>query len=60
MTNPRPYQRLMAEIDQALREHKIPSGPDEIISDAQAKNLPYLQAVIKEVCNSSVFWKPTA
>jgi hypothetical protein len=49
MTNPRVYRMLMAEIDQALEDGTIPSGPREIVTEAQAKELPYLQACIKEV-----------
>jgi hypothetical protein len=39
----------MVEIDDALAGRRIPSGPTEIITEAQAKELPYLQACIKEV-----------
>lgn len=39
----------MAEIDEALVHGKIPSGATEVISDVQGKQLPYLQACIKEV-----------
>lgn len=49
MTNARVYRALMAEIDEALAQGKIPSGATEIITEAQAKQLPYLQACIKEV-----------
>jgi cytochrome P450 len=49
MTNPRVYRMLMAEIDQALQDGTIPSGPREIVTEAQARELPYLQACIKEV-----------
>jgi len=42
----------MAEIDQAVAAGKIPSD-DLIISNAQARDLPYLQACIKEV---SALW----
>jgi len=41
ITNPHVYKKLQAEIDSTVRE-----GP--VISDAQARTLPYLQAVIKE------------
>lgn len=41
MTNPQIYRRLQAEIDSTSR-------PGRIISDEQARTLPYLQAVIKE------------
>lgn len=49
MTNPRIYRTLMAEIDEALSQGKIPSGATEVISDVQGKQLRYLQACIKEV-----------
>ena len=48
-TNPRPYKKLMAELDEAIENGNIPLGPRDVISDSQAKSLPYLQAVIKEV-----------
>ncbi|KAJ9615092.1 hypothetical protein H2200_001166 [Cladophialophora chaetospira] len=48
MTNPRVYRTLMAEIDDAIANGRIPSGPTDIITEAQAKELPYLQACIKE------------
>ncbi|KIX08100.1 uncharacterized protein Z518_02755 [Rhinocladiella mackenziei CBS 650.93] len=48
MTNPRVYRTLMAEIDEALAQGKIPAGPTEVITEAQGKQLPYLQACIKE------------
>jgi cytochrome P450 len=41
MTNPSIYKKLQAEIDSTNRAGRI-------ISDAQARTLPYLQAVIKE------------
>lgn len=44
MTNPRVYRRLQAEIDEGIREGRI-SSP---ITDAEARELPYLQAVIRE------------
>ena len=56
MTSPRVYRTLMAEIDDALARGKIPSGPRDIITEAQAKELSYLQACIKEVRrNSTIF-----
>ncbi|KAH7308298.1 cytochrome P450 86A1 [Rhexocercosporidium sp. MPI-PUGE-AT-0058] len=45
MTNPDAYQKLHTEINTAIRERRITSSP---ITDAEAKQLPYLQAVIKE------------
>ncbi|KAK4235349.1 Pisatin demethylase [Achaetomium macrosporum] len=44
MTNPLVYRRLQAEIDAGIKEGRI-SSP---ITDAEARNLPYLQAVIRE------------
>ena len=49
MQNQKAYKMLMSEITEAARAHKIPTGPEEVVSDAQARQLPYLQAVIKEV-----------
>ena len=45
-TNPRVYQKLQAEIDDAVKSGKAP--PNGIISDAEARRLEYLQAVIRE------------
>jgi len=53
ITNPRVYAKLIAEIDAAIAAEKIPSSPHEIISDEQAKELPYLQACIKEVSTTA-------
>jgi cytochrome P450 len=41
MTNPNVYKKLQAEIDSTLY-------PSSVISDAQSRTLPYLQAVLKE------------
>lgn len=41
MTNPNVYKKLQAEIDSTLY-------PSTVISDAQSRTLPYLQAVLKE------------
>jgi hypothetical protein len=49
ISNPRVYAKLTAEIDAAMASGKIPTASDAVISDAQAKGLPYLQACIKEV-----------
>lgn len=49
MTNSRIYRALMAEIDEALTEGLIPSGARDVVTEAQAKQLSYLQACIKEV-----------
>jgi cytochrome P450 len=45
MTNPLVYMKLRAELDEADRRKAL-SWP--VLSDAEAKALPYLQAVIKE------------
>jgi cytochrome P450 len=45
MTSPLVYARLQAEIDEAARAGKI-SSP--VIQEAEARQLPYLQAVILE------------
>lgn len=45
-TNPRVYQKLQAEIDDAVKSGDVPSNG--IISDAKARQLKYLQAVIRE------------
>ncbi|TVY86980.1 Cytochrome P450 monooxygenase [Lachnellula willkommii] len=44
LTNPRVYRKLQDEIDATV----VPPGASAIISDAQSKTLPYLQAVIRE------------
>jgi cytochrome P450 len=49
ISNPRVYAKLTAEIDAAMASGKIPTHSNAVISDAQAKELPYLQACIKEV-----------
>ncbi|KAH6677016.1 cytochrome P450 71A20 [Plectosphaerella plurivora] len=48
MTNPRVCARLQEEIDAAVREGKTTAGEGDVISFAEAKTLPYLQAVIRE------------
>lgn len=45
MTNPLVYAKLRAELDEAEQAGKM-SFP--VLTDAEAKSLPYLQAVIKE------------
>ena len=47
MSNPRVYKKLQAEIDQAVKEGAAPAAP-EVISDAEARRLPYLTAVVRE------------
>ncbi|KAJ6783127.1 hypothetical protein PWT90_01425 [Aphanocladium album] len=48
MTNPRVYRRLQAEADDAVRNQRAPGREDGLITAAQAKQLVYLQAVIRE------------
>ena len=47
LTHPRVYAKLQAEVDAAVTGGKAPVVP-EIISDVEAKKLPYMQACIKE------------
>lgn len=44
-TNPHIYSKLQAELDNAELEHRL---THPIITDAEARTLPYLQACIKE------------
>lgn len=53
ITNPHSYSKLLAEIDAAVEGGRA-SSP---ITDDEAKNLPYLQAVIKEGIR---LWPPVA
>ncbi|KAF5265496.1 hypothetical protein FOXYS1_3688 [Fusarium oxysporum] len=55
MTNPRVYQKLQQEIDDAILEGKAPGSGKGIITLTQAKQLPYLQAVIREALR---LWPP--
>lgn len=48
MTNARVYNKLQREIDDAVGEGKAPRAGEGLISAAQARQLPYLQAVIRE------------
>ena len=48
MQNDRACKKLVQEVGDAIKAGKIGSGPEDVISDAQAKQLPYLQAIIKE------------
>ncbi|KAK4120216.1 cytochrome P450 [Parathielavia appendiculata] len=47
LTHPRVYGKLQAAVDAAVAARKAPPVPG-IISDAEAKDLPYLQACVKE------------
>lgn len=55
MTNPRVYSKLQREVDDAVREGKAPRAGEGFIAASQAKQLPYLQAVIRE---ASRIWPP--
>lgn len=48
LKNKAALQRLVAEIDDAVQTGNVPGGMDEVVTDAQGKQLSYLQAVIKE------------
>jgi len=48
ITNPRVYARARAEIDETMASGKIPSDPNQVVSNAQSMELPYIQACIKE------------
>lgn len=48
MSNPRVYGKLQREIDESVRDGLVPEKGSGIISYATAKQLPYLQAVIRE------------
>lgn len=54
MTNPEAYQSLRTEVDEAVADGRITSSP---ISEAEARNLPYLQGVIREGLR---VWPPVA
>ncbi|KAK4234750.1 cytochrome P450 [Achaetomium macrosporum] len=48
MAHKRVCVKLQEEIDAAVREGKVDGGEDGVVSFAAAKQLPYLQAVIRE------------
>ncbi|KAJ6013104.1 hypothetical protein N7499_012292 [Penicillium canescens] len=48
ITNPRVYLKLQHEIDDATRRGLAPRKGEGLITAAQARSLPYLQAVIRE------------
>lgn len=54
ISNPKAYTKLMAEIDAAVADGRIPSSLDMAIPDLVARELPYLQACIKE----GIRWHP--
>lgn len=57
MTNPRVYLKLQREVDDAVRRDRAPSTGGGLITAAQARQLPYLQAVIREALR---VWPPVA
>lgn len=48
MTNSRVYSKLVSEIDESIRSRKISPDMEDVICDEEARQLPYLQACIKE------------
>ncbi|KAK5070160.1 hypothetical protein LTR64_001997 [Lithohypha guttulata] len=48
ISSPRAYNKLMTEVDAAIAVGKIPRDLNQVISDSAARELPYLQACIKE------------
>jgi cytochrome P450 len=48
MTNPRVYAKLQREVDDAVRDGKAPPRGEGFVSSVQARQLPYLHAVIRE------------
>lgn len=53
VTNPRVYRKLQEEIDDAVRHELAPGRAGGLITVAEAKQLPYLQAVIREAMRIS-------
>jgi cytochrome P450 len=52
ISHPRVYRKLQEEIDQFTKEHNSAEG---VISDADARQLPYLSAVVREGLRVSDF-----
>jgi len=48
MTNPRVYTKLQKEFDEAVEQGRAPVSETGIITQTAVKQLPYLQAVIRE------------
>jgi len=48
LKNPRVYQKLMAELDGAVKEGAISNMTDEIVTWKTSQSLPYLDAVVQE------------
>ncbi|CAI7583618.1 unnamed protein product [Penicillium glandicola] len=57
ITNPRVYFKLQCEIDDAVRLGRAPSIGEGLVTAAQTRKLPYLQAVIREALR---VWPPVA
>jgi cytochrome P450 len=57
MGNPRVYALLQREVDAAVRDGKAPAAGEGLVSFAQTKELPYLQAVVREGLR---MWTPVA
>ena len=55
MTNPPVYFKLQREVDDAVYRGLAPSTGEGLVTAAQAKDLPYLQAVIREALR---LWPP--
>jgi cytochrome P450 len=52
ISHPRVYRKLQEEIDQFAKKH---NSAEEVISDADARQLPYLSAVVREGLRVSGF-----
>ncbi|EXJ89042.1 hypothetical protein A1O3_02106 [Capronia epimyces CBS 606.96] len=48
LRNPRCYEKLMQELNEAVAEGRIENRPTGTVTWAEAQNLPYLDACIKE------------
>lgn len=57
LTTPSAYRKLQAEIDGFFADKKSANDSDSVISYADAKTLPYVQAVIREAMR---LWPPSA
>lgn len=48
LKNPRVYEKLMAELDDAAANGRIPANPSDILTWEQSQGLTYFNAVVKE------------
>lgn len=48
LKNPRTYEKLMAEIEEAVGNGTIEDHPDQLVSWAASQKMPYLDAVVQE------------